>query len=263
MKERLKKLFCKAKKFWKQALLLILILALVAALVYIIILKATYVKKSHSAEDAVTVLSYTDNNKAIIKDNETSEEIIIDYKELLMGEATRTCSLIVMEQSVSVLIENRKDGLFGWDIFSQTKDIVYAGVARYEVDLSDMTSDCITVDEDNKIIEIEIPEPTMSVEYLPEKTQFYDTDNGLLAFGEMDLTPEVQTQIEISAMDELERTINEDEYANDNARTMASYAIKALFQTVVTTAYQGAINTSDNVDTDLYTVEVKFADNNE
>lgn len=171
----------------------------------------------------------------------------VDCSNILLDEAQREKRLIIYSQSVSGAFKTEKEGLFGLPIYAQVKSMILHGVGTFSVDLAEIKESDILVDPDKMVIEIHIPEPVLSVEYLPEQTEFLNTSNGILRFGEMEVTPEMMTGLEAEAKEKLRETIEADETALDTARRFAALSVKEIFEPVLRKQIESIVAKEDNV----------------
>ena len=95
-------------------------------------------------------------------------------------------------------------------------------------------------------MQIHIPEPVLSVEYLPEETEFLNTSNGILRFGEMQLTPEMMTELEALAKKELRKSIEEDSDSMETARKFAALSVKEIFEPVLKKQIDAALEEAND-----------------
>jgi len=173
----------------------------------------------------------------------------VDFQDAVMGEASRHQELIVMEQPLEISTTVTKAGLGGLMIFNKTKTITYYGTGIYTVAMAGLDKDHIKVDVDKKQVTITIPHACLQyVNPDLDKTEFEDTEKGLLAFGDIKLTTEDQNRLLQSVYQSMEeRLIGEDLFKMaDEFAQMSSWQ---MFQPLVT-----AISPE-------YTVEIAFDEN--
>ena len=157
----------------------------------------------------------------------------LDFKNAVLGEASEHQELIVMEQDLQILTTVTKAGLGNLEIFSKTKDINYAGTGVYTVDLSGIDEDHIEVDEENKTVTVYIPHTVLqyvNIDY--DNIEFNDTEKGLLAFGDLALTAEQQTEIEKSVQEAMRAEL-ESESLFAQADELAKYKTWDIFQPLI------------------------------
>ncbi|MGB4090957.1 MAG: DUF4230 domain-containing protein [Ruminococcus flavefaciens] len=183
----------------------------------------------------------------------TSTEI----KSELVGKAKQKKEFIVMEQPITVGKQETKEGLFNASVFRQTQYVEYNGIGKYTIDMNDFSESNIEIDNNNKKIIITLPEPKLNVEFTDMKA--YDTSNGILTFGEMDLTPDMQNELIQEAVTNMEEKLTTDETLKNNAMRYAEMSIESLFQPVINTVQNNFKEQSENNDIDwCYTVEANI-----
>lgn len=166
--------------------------------VFIFILLALVVcLGAYIALDKIDYLTPASEN-VYVYDNEDDQMEALGNLELtitdsILNKSRLTAELIVLEQDVcATQVWDKSWG--DWDIFSKTKAITIFGTGYYVVDLNNLNANNITVDEDKLTVTVSIPEPTLkTVDVDLEKTEFQDTENGLLRFGEIKVTAEQGT----------------------------------------------------------------------
>ncbi|MBR2802396.1 MAG: DUF4230 domain-containing protein [Erysipelotrichaceae bacterium] len=135
-----------------------------------------------------------------------------DFQNAVLGAASEHQELIVMEQPLEITTTLTKAGLANLQIFSKTKTITYYGTGVYTVDLKDMDPAHIKVDNENKFVTISIPHTVL--QYINsdlDKTEFEDTEKGLLAFGDLSLTTEQQNELALSVENSMREELTQPE----------------------------------------------------
>ncbi len=136
----------------------------------------------------------------------------VDFEEAILGEATRQQLLIVEEQDVSVSSTTTDAGFLNIKLFSKSQVLIFHGTGEYTVDLTEITKDDISLDEETYEITIKIPHAQLhSTVFDPDKTEISDTNKGWLAFGDISFTAEDTKKIETEALLQLEEALSTDE----------------------------------------------------
>lgn len=157
----------------------------------------------------------------------------LDFENVILGEATQHQELIVMEQPILVETKITKSGLGNLEIFSKVKNVTYAGTGVYTVDLSQIDKDHIKVDLDNKTVKITIPHTVLQyVNPDLDSAKFEDTEKGLLAFGDLALTPEDQNTLEKTVRDAMIKELDTKEL-KAQADGFAEYMTWQIFQPLI------------------------------
>ena len=87
----------------------------------------------------------------------------------------------------------------------------------------------------------------------------YDTSNGILTFGEMDLTSDMQNELIQKAVTDMEEELTTNETLKSNAMRYAEMSVESLFQPVINTVQNNFKEQGENNDIDwCYTVEANI-----
>ncbi len=186
----------------------------------------------------------------------------VDFQPVLLGEAKLEKKLLILTQKATALQIAKKDGLFSIPVFKQTKGIIFHGEGSYYVDLSSLSSDDFEIDDDKRIITIMIPRPQLSVKLLTEETEFLDSSNGMLRFGEMEITPEMMTTLETQGIERITEILESDTSAWDTAVRYAKLSVKELYEPLVIAQVDEAVkNAADEYAIPAYyTISVNIRD---
>lgn len=205
-----------------------LLVGLVAGAVAVFFFGKGYIDKNYGTH---TVGELEDDN--VIEEHFTGYTAV-DFREAIMGEATGHQELIVMEEPMQLTSTLFKEGPWEWEVFRRTKNVTYYGTGVYTVDMSKIGRTTIDVDMDAKLVTIKVPHAVL--QYINpnyDKIEFEDTDMGLLAFTDIKLTAEEQTQLENSVMGEMRELLSTKELL-DAADEFARMKLWDLFQPIVT-----------------------------
>ena len=126
-------------------------------------------------------------------------------------------------------------------VFKQTKAIIFHGEGTYFVDLSSLSSNDFVIDNDKRTITIYIPKPELSVKLLPDETEFFDSSNGTLRFGEMEITPETMTTLETQGIERITETLKSDAIAWETAEKFAKMSVKEIYEPLVVAQVDAAV----------------------
>lgn len=142
------------------------------------------------------------------------DNIKIISEESLVREIKSVNKIIPLEVELSKLITIDKSwGDF--DIFQKYKRIKFFANCSYSIDLSQITTEDIHIDDKNKKIDITLSNPDIySININREKTVYEDSSNGLLRFGEIKLTSEEFDSIQEEVFKSFEETMRSDEIYN-------------------------------------------------
>ena len=215
----------------------------------------------HIASDIAKISQNSEEHDAVVTQENVPYPVYVDYGEVILGTASQKCDLRIMTMSVQYADELSKDGLWGLsEVFGQTQGVVYHANVDYYVDLGELDTSDILVNESDHTIMITVPYPTYEVNLLPDEYRFFDSANGVLRFGDMEITPEMQTQIESDARSNIEEMIDEDDASWAFAEDYARLSIENLFQTSINARTNETLahSADDNAQFVYYDVVVEF-----
>ena len=156
-----------------------------------------------------------------------------DFEEAILGDQEKMKKLEVMRQEVSDVSTVTETGLFNWSVLTKTMLITYNGTATYTVDLSKLRNSDIIFDEEEKMITIKIPHAVLEPINIPEdKIQFGDTNKGLLAFGDLKLTPEQAATIQAGAREKMIQKLKDDN-VQETADRFAILCVWEMYSPIV------------------------------
>ncbi len=183
-----------------------------------------------------------------IENNDILGYTAADFQDAVLGAASEHQELVVMEQPLSISTTITKAGLANLPIFSKMKDITYFGTGVYTVDLSGMDKKHVLVDENQNTVMILIPHAKLQyVNTNLDLTEFEDTENGLLAFGDIKLSAEETKLLETTVYNSMEERLSEKELLEEADR-FAKLKTWEIFQPLVTAvspAYKTVIEITD------------------
>ena len=167
-----------------------------------------------------------DNNAITLDDGGPLGHTVAEFAEAVLGDSRQLKKIEVFEQELSDAVTIVDTGLFNWGIFTKQKIIIYTGVVKYTVDLSLLNESSFSLDDEKKTVTIHIPHAEQESINIPEeKIKFGDTEKGLLALGDIKLTPEQNAEIKIGAKEMMQEKLNSDNIA----RTADKFAILSVW----------------------------------
>ena len=156
-----------------------------------------------------------------------------DFAEAVLGDEEQLKKLEVYSREVTDVATLTQTGLFNIKAFSKYQLITYNGTAVYTVDLSGLTADDITLDEETKIVTMKVPSPQLEPINIPsENIQFGEVEKEALAFGDIKLTPEQQNEVETAAKERMMQKLESENVIAD-ATAAAEHSIWEIFQPMV------------------------------
>nr|MCD7866166.1 DUF4230 domain-containing protein [Clostridiales bacterium] len=172
----------------------------------------------------------------------------VDFEEAILGESTREQLLIVEEQNVSVNTTITDAGFLSWGVFSKQQVLTIYGYGQYTIDLSEISADDISLDEETFEVTIKIPHAELhDTVFNPDETEIGDMDKGWLAFGDIKLTAEQNQEFEEEAIEKLTEKLSEDECFEeaDKFAKLSAYETYQPIVSGVSTAYKVVIEFQD------------------
>ena len=172
----------------------------------------------------------------------------VDFQDAILGDSSKLKKIEVYRQEVSDATTTTDTGLFNLSVFSKNQIITYKGTAVYTVDLSGMKNSDIVLDEENRIVTIYIPHAKQEeINILEKDINYGDVEKGLLAIGDIKMTPEQLNEIQAGARAKMQEKLNEQKVL-ENADRFAKLSVWELYSPIIK-------NVSKN-----YSLEVEFKD---
>lgn len=158
---------------------------------------------------------------------------VADFADAILGDEEQLKKLEVYSREVSDVATLTQAGLFKIKAFSKYQVITYNGKAVYTVDLSGLTADDITLDEETKTVTMKVPAPVLEPINIPsESIQFGEVEKQAFAFGDIKLTPEQQAEVETQAKERMLKKLEEENVIED-AKKAAEHSIWEIFQPMI------------------------------
>lgn len=146
---------------------------------------------------------------------------VVNFKEPIIEQFRKESQLVVSSVDAVIELELKQTGVIDVAFLNKSQIIKYRGTGRFYIDMSDMSEDDITVDEENKTVTIKIPHTQMiPVDIDPDRFESQDAKKGLLAFGDLKFTPVEYNDLQSECKSKLEGKINTKENrqkADENA----------------------------------------------
>ncbi len=172
----------------------------------------------------------------------------VDFEDVILGEATRQKLLIVEEQEASVNTTSTDTGFMNWKIFSKQQILTIHGTGQYTIDISQISADDISLDEESYELTIVIPHAELhNTTFNPSETEIGDTKRGWLAFGDISLTAEQNKEFETKAVSLLKEELSKEECLEEADRfaKLSAYETYQPLVDTISTAYKVIIEFAD------------------
>lgn len=173
----------------------------------------------------------------IIKVNSTyfsnsDRTLNIISEENLVNEIKNTNKIIPLEIELSRIV-TIDESWGNIEVFQKYKRIKFFANCSFYVDLSTLKEEDIYMDKDKKVLNINLPSPKIfTIDILRDKTIYEDSSNGLLRFGEIQLTSEEFEEIQEDVYKNFQETLNEKEIY-EKAISSSSDSITSLLKKIV------------------------------
>lgn len=153
-------------------------------------------------------------------------------EETLVNEIHQRQQLITME--IDMAEKFTLDDSWGdLEIFKKIQNINYFGTGTYVIDLSNLKAENIEINNDTKEVTINMPKPSVkSVIICEEKTEYQTTENGLLRFGEIKLTPEENQFILKNIKEKMNNKMLENNFLSQAVKT-SEEALKNIIESIL------------------------------
>ena len=170
----------------------------------------------------------------------------VDFTPVLLEEAHLEKKLVIMTQKATASETAKKDELFSLAVFKQTKAIIFHGEGTFYVDLSSLSSSDFVIDNDKKTITIYIPKPQLTVRLLPEETEFFDSSNGTLRFGEFEISPEIMTTLQTQGIERIKEILDSDQSTWETVEKFAKLSVKEIYEPLVAARIEAALENAND-----------------
>lgn len=216
----------------KKVIALMLLLALIAACIFII--RSFTSKKSDYVDGVAAQIEQEMADNHIVLSSKGLRRTVADFKEPIILTHGKESRLIVYTAHLSETLSIANEGLGGWGWTSVYQDIVYEGDAQYTLDLSKLSDEDFTVNNELKILTVRIPYAELMPINIPaEQIKFHDVKKGWAAPADIKLTPEENTLLMIQVSDKMKaKLIDENIIADANAKIAVAELLSATVRSV-------------------------------
>ena len=215
----------------KKVIALMLLLVLIVACIFII--RRFTTKKSDYVDGVPARIEQEMADNHIVLSSKGLRRTVADFKEPIILTHGKESRLIVYTAHLSETLSVANEGLGGWGWTSVYQDIVYEGDAQYTLDLSKLSDEDFTVNNELKLLTVRIPYAELMPINIPaEQIKFHDVKKGWAAPADIKLTPEENTLLMIQVSDKMKaKLIDENIIADANAN--AKIAVAELLSATV------------------------------
>jgi hypothetical protein len=161
---------------------------------------------------------------------------VADFRDPIILTHGQESRLIVHSAHLTETISIASEGLGGWEWTSAYQDIVYEGDALYTVDLSQLSEDDFSVNNETKILTVRIPYAELSPIHIPaEQIKFHDVKKGWAAPKDIKLTPQENARLTTQVSNKMKATLIDENLiavANQSAKTVVAELLSATVHVV-------------------------------
>jgi len=218
----------------KKLLALVLVLALILAC--ILVIRCFPKKESEFVDNVAGQIEQEMLDNRIVLSSKGLRRTVADFKEPIILAHGNESRLIVHTAHLSETLSIANEGLGGWEWTSVYQDIVYEGDAQYTVDLSRLSEEDFTVNNELKTLTVRIPYAVLSPINIPaDQIKFHDTKKGWAAPADIKLTPEQNAQLLIQVSDKMKAKLIDENIialANESAKTVVEELLSATVHSI-------------------------------
>ena len=205
-------------------------------LVCILVIRSFPARKSVFVDQVADQIEQEMVDNQIVLSSKGLRRTVADFKEPIIMTHGKDSRLIVHTAHLSETISIASEGLGGWEWTSAYQDIVYEADAQYTVDLSKLSSDDFTVNNELKTLTVRIPYAVLSpINIRADQIKFRDVKKGWAAPKDIKLTPEQSTQMMIQVNTSMKAKLIDENIiavANESAKIVVTDLLTATVQSI-------------------------------
>jgi hypothetical protein len=161
---------------------------------------------------------------------------VADFQEPIILNHGQESRLIVHTARLSETISLANEGLGGWEWTSAYQDVVYEGEAQYTVDLSQLAEGDFLLNNEMKILTVQIPYAQLAPINIPaEQIKFRDVKKGWAAPKDIKLTAEENAQLMIQVNNQMKAKLIDENIigiANESAKIVVADLLSATVHSI-------------------------------
>ena len=219
---------------WKKFFTLIALFALILAC--ILVIRSFLTKESTFTDTVASQIAQEMAENHIVLSSKTMRRTVADFQEPIILTHGKDSRIIVHTAHLSETISIASEGLGGWEWTSTYQEIVYEGDAQYTVDLSQLSEEDFTVNNELKTLTVRIPYAVLDPINIPaDQIKFRDVKKGWAAPKDIKLTAQENTQLTIQVNNKMKAKLIDENIiavANQNAKTVVADLLSATVHAV-------------------------------
>ena len=216
--------------------LFMLVLLFAAILVSILVIRSFPAKESEFVDSVAGDIAQEMAENQIVITRKGGRRTVADFKDPILLAHGKDARLIVYTAQLSETVSLGDEGWGGFKWNSTYQEAKYFGQAEYTVDLSQLSEEDFIVNNEQKLLTVQIPYAALSpINILDDRTQFKDPEKGWLGPKDVSLTPEQHTKIMIEIKEKMKAQLIDGNImakANEEAKTVVAELLTATIQAV-------------------------------
>ena len=213
---------------------LLLLFALI--IVSILVIRRFPGKQSQFSDAVAGQIAREMTENRIVLSAKNGRRTVVDFKDPILLAHGKDSRLIVHTAHLSETISIANEGLGGWAWTSAYQDIVFEGDAQYTVDLSRLSEEDFTLNNELKTLTVRIPYAVLSPIHIPaDQIKFHDVVKGWAAPKDIKLTAEENAQLTMQVNEKMKAKLIDENLiavANENAKTVVAGLLSATVQSI-------------------------------
>ena len=205
-------------------------------LVSILVIRSFPAKESQFVDGVAGQIEQEMAENHIVLSSKGVRRTVADFQEPILLTHGQESRLIVHVAHLSETISIASEGLGGWEWTSAYQDIVYEGDAQYTVDLSLLSGEDFTLNNESKTLTVRIPYAQLSPINIPaDQIRFRDVKKGWAAPKDIKLTAEENTQLMIRVNNAMKAKLidgNIIAVANESAKVVVADLLSATVHSI-------------------------------
>lgn len=218
----------------KKFIMLILVFAVI--FVSIAVIRSFPAKESEFVDRVADEIEQEMAENQIVLSRKGGRRTVADFQEPVLLTHGKESRLIVYTAELSETVSLADEGWGGFKWNSTYKEAKYYGLAEYTVDLSRLSEEDFTVNNELRILTVRVPYAALSpINILDDKTQFKDTQKGWLGPKDVELTPEDHTKLMLEVKEKMKAQLIDKDVmaqANEEAKIVVEELLTATVQAV-------------------------------
>lgn len=223
-------------KLYASGKLLALIALFALIIASILLIRCFPVKESRFSDEVAGQIQQEMTENRIVLSARGTRRTVVDFTDPIILAHGRDSRLIVHTAHLSETICIASEGLGGWAWTSAYQDIVFEGDAQYTVDLSRLSEESFSVNNELKTLTVRIPYAELSPINIPaDQIKFHDVIKGWAAPKDIKLTAEENTRLTIQVNDRMKAKLIDENViaaANENAKAVVAELLSATVRSV-------------------------------